>query len=384
MRSPRTVSHPVVSQIVDNLRWFVMQAMVNLFLQGVHAALSIAALSALKHRGGKVTIVYLAIIASLVATVVGSINNIIFVVIQLPMALGEGHSDVSALLTRMRIVGDVMRKGSLAISDIIVIWRAWVMYPESFRVKALLIVCGLGSIAGIIVHGIVYSGTSSLDTLRHAELILPIPLLVTNAVVTVLVSVRLWTYRRDIKIALDQTRGMTKVERVLALLAESGVVYCLIWCIFTFVIVQNAEAPSIAVLTPYEIIAVSYQYIAGIYVALVILILALQRQSEDSTTLSTLNSRGLHFASPPGDGSNTAYERTGSSSMDTDSMPHDGRSILPWWSVQGSASLASQDRGSSLELDEIGGVARVDDKGEGGSGSVPSRAGERVVHEAAT
>ncbi|TRM58780.1 hypothetical protein BD626DRAFT_510511 [Schizophyllum amplum] len=372
MRSPRTVSHPVVSQIVDNLRWFVMQAMVNLFLQGVHAALSIAALSALKHRGGKVTIVYLAIIASLVATVVGSINNIIFVVIQLPMALGEGHSDVSALLTRMRIVGDVMRKGSLAISDII------------FRVKALLIVCGLGSIAGIIVHGIVYSGTSSLDTLRHAELILPIPLLVTNAVVTVLVSVRLWTYRRDIKIALDQTRGMTKVERVLALLAESGVVYCLIWCIFTFVIVQNAEAPSIAVLTPYEIIAVSYQYIAGIYVALVILILALQRQSEDSTTLSTLNSRGLHFASPPGDGSNTAYERTGSSSMDTDSMPHDGRSILPWWSVQGSASLASQDRGSSLELDEIGGVARVDDKGEGGSGSVPSRAGERVVHEAAT
>lgn len=284
---------PLLPDDIRVLGTFAMQIIVDLFLQGVQGALSLAAISALMHRGGATFSLTAAIIAMLLSSLVASIVTVMIVVIQLPSNLTVGAPNISDLLTRMNIVIDVMRKISLLASEIIVIWRAWVMYPDDRRVKILLSACCFGSIGGMVAHS-VYAYVSEV-AIPLAELMLPLPLLVTNGVTTLLISIRLWTYRRDIKAALSQTTGATRIENVLVLLAESGVVYCGLWGVYAFTLVKDT-APSYYI-TPYGIVSITYHHIAGIYITLVVFVLALQKDTRDSINVSALVSRALHFAS---------------------------------------------------------------------------------------
>ncbi|KAI5826874.1 hypothetical protein K523DRAFT_248013 [Schizophyllum commune Tattone D] len=97
--------------------------------------------------------------------------------------------------------------------------------------------------------------------------------------------------------AFDHASGATRVETVLGLLAESSVVYCVLWGVLTFVIIRNDRYPN--TVTSYEIIAASYHYFAGIYVTLVILVLELQKTFANSLDVSTMVSRGISFAAMP-------------------------------------------------------------------------------------
>ncbi|KAL1752628.1 hypothetical protein FB107DRAFT_277482 [Schizophyllum commune] len=56
-----------------------------------------------------------------------------------------------------------------------------------------------------------------------------IAMLLTNAVATALVGVRVWTYRRDIAMALGPVTFGSRIGGLLMLLLESGILYCAIW-----------------------------------------------------------------------------------------------------------------------------------------------------------
>jgi hypothetical protein len=96
-------------------------------------------------------------------------------------------------------------------------------------------------------------GDQKFDPSGFHALIQVLPLLVTNIVATSLMAYKMWCvhihpgqrlrrtfvccvdqprrqYRQQIKVQLDFPKNKkTKVERILVILTESGMIYCLIW-----------------------------------------------------------------------------------------------------------------------------------------------------------
>ncbi|KAL1689590.1 hypothetical protein GGG16DRAFT_57557 [Schizophyllum commune] len=128
------------------------------------------------------------------------------------------------------------------LSDSLVVWRAWVMWPGNNFVRGLLSGCMLLGLAGTIYEIVSQSAMAS----EHIVLGLPlttmaVTLCLTNVVSTALIGVRYCTfrmYRRDVsKLLAPNSTGM--VGGVLLLLLESGVVYTVLWAINVFVQVSE-------------------------------------------------------------------------------------------------------------------------------------------------
>ncbi|KAL1681708.1 hypothetical protein EV122DRAFT_260712 [Schizophyllum commune] len=186
--------NPIVQESVDVVQTLGMQIMVNLFLEGVQITLGFAAISALAHAGGKKFSLYFAIILVMLALFVNTVMNLLFNVMQLPGVLAANYPDRQGLadrLTRMKIAADVLRKVILFVSDIIVIWRAWIMYPKSYIVKTLLVLCALCGLGGLLVHSVYYDDLTH-DYPEAMSLLLPVCTLAMNGIATLLVSWRLW------------------------------------------------------------------------------------------------------------------------------------------------------------------------------------------------
>ncbi|KAJ6567049.1 hypothetical protein B0H19DRAFT_717270 [Mycena capillaripes] len=98
--------------------------------------------------------------------------------------------------------------------DIIVVWRAWVIWHENR-----------------IVHAALASEFQHVHYDKFEQNFLgTFGLLVTNFFSTALISYKLWYYRRNVKIYINrQGNGHTKVESVLILLMETGGIYCIFW-----------------------------------------------------------------------------------------------------------------------------------------------------------
>jgi len=117
-------------------------------------------------------------------------------------------------------------------SDMVVIWRAWVIFPE----RRWVMICPLLLLLGNIVTGFWYLGlvtspagftaaeTNSsqvISKLLAANLALS---MTSNAVVTLLIAYKLWVHRRSLS-AIGVGNKKTFAQKVLILLVESGVIY---------------------------------------------------------------------------------------------------------------------------------------------------------------
>uniref|UniRef100_D8QLW3 Uncharacterized protein n=1 Tax=Schizophyllum commune (strain H4-8 / FGSC 9210) TaxID=578458 RepID=D8QLW3_SCHCM len=134
------------------------------------------------------------------------------------------------------------------LSDALVVWRAWVMWPSNNFVRGLLSGCMTLGLSGTIFE--IVSQTAMVS--EHIVLGLPltvmaITLCLTNVVSTALIGARYCEqkvmrdsrmYRRDVsKLLAPNSSGM--VGGVLLLLLESGVVYTVLWAINIFVQVSE-------------------------------------------------------------------------------------------------------------------------------------------------
>jgi len=124
------------------------------------------------------------------------------------------------------------------LSDGVVCWRAWALYPANKPARGILVLCMLGSLAALITASVM--GTESLlneipdSGTAVSNLVYYIPLLFTNIVATALIALKFWQYRREIKVYLpseEKQKSTSLVERILVLLTESGLLYCLFWII---------------------------------------------------------------------------------------------------------------------------------------------------------
>ncbi|KAK7464346.1 hypothetical protein VKT23_006513 [Stygiomarasmius scandens] len=176
----------------------------------------------------------------------------------------------------------VLSRVNYLLSDGIVVWRAYILYPRNVKVRALLTFCMAGSIVAAFVDGAL---SLKFESRTHSEregfisFILFIPLLLTNLISTCLVAFRAWEYRKHVSSAMSQDRQSGDkpiVERVLILLVESGVIYIAYWVI--------SMMSALALMGPLGngILECVLPQIAGIYLTIIILLVAFQKSSRSA------------------------------------------------------------------------------------------------------
>ncbi|KAJ7584614.1 hypothetical protein C8J56DRAFT_154029 [Mycena floridula] len=116
------------------------------------------------------------------------------------------------------------------ISDVLVVWRAWVICDRRL-VKIILSCCIAGSLAGIIFEGLrevqVATGTKQLEITTMALSML-LPILITNSVATLTIGYKAWIYRCTFK----KNPEVGRVYQVFLLFLKSGLLYIVIWALY--------------------------------------------------------------------------------------------------------------------------------------------------------
>ncbi|KAL1705276.1 hypothetical protein EV121DRAFT_269917 [Schizophyllum commune] len=197
----------------------------------VQTTLYAAATRILARRQGRARLTLLAISAIFVSSTINLVTVTAFYVIQIPDPDSTNQAYL-VFLAHLDIVTSVTRNFNFVMSDAVLIWRAWNLWSDNRLVKRVLSVCMCGSIVGGIAEcAWIYRDSSIIVGTENAAqfLIRIVPLLATNIVATSLIGMKVWYHRRIIRGALGLFTQKTQAEKVLMLLLESGVAYCLLW-----------------------------------------------------------------------------------------------------------------------------------------------------------
>ncbi|THU80958.1 hypothetical protein K435DRAFT_809477 [Dendrothele bispora CBS 962.96] len=124
------------------------------------------------------------------------------------------------------------------IGDIVVVWRAWVLFPGRLAVKVTLLICLLGSFVGTFldIGVLVKRVIKDFDDTGNKIMIviLTVPLIFTNFTATTLIGFKAWHHFHSIERNLGSTnRSSSKALKILLLLIESGLLYLAFWVIST-------------------------------------------------------------------------------------------------------------------------------------------------------
>uniref|UniRef100_D8QEM9 Uncharacterized protein n=1 Tax=Schizophyllum commune (strain H4-8 / FGSC 9210) TaxID=578458 RepID=D8QEM9_SCHCM len=212
------------SFVVDELKYSLKDVSLSLALYGIQVALFVGAAAAISRKEGRIWILVVSVITVFLCSSTQAASSITTYWLQMP-GVGGGHGDESTTaLDVIEILSDTSYHISYLLGDALVVWRAWVIWSES-KLSPTHIV--RGPAAGLSVDLVVDLKSWLDDKALNAPMI--VAMLLTNAVATALVGVRVWTYRRDIAAALGPVTFGNRVGSLLMLLLESGLLYCAIW-----------------------------------------------------------------------------------------------------------------------------------------------------------
>ncbi|KAJ7211465.1 hypothetical protein C8J57DRAFT_1733354 [Mycena rebaudengoi] len=294
---------PLSGTLIYTLQGELITTAIQFWLHGLYTTLvSIAFYSLITHKGQAGPYARKGLLVATVVMFVASnlqvIEQLAFNVLQL-LTLGANPPNIGQKLFDIRTSLNVFGRVNYLMSDAIVCWRAWVLYRNNLKVRLLLILCLLASLAGATTHmtfGVLWlKGDQKFDPSGFHALIQVLPLLVTNIVATSLMAYKMWQYRQQIKVQLDFPKNKkTKVERILVILTESGMIYCLIWIPFLYTILTKQGEDT----TGYKIVANMIPQLSAIYPVIIILLVSLDRTHLESTVLgisTNTDSDPIHF-----------------------------------------------------------------------------------------
>ncbi|KAF8061864.1 hypothetical protein FPV67DRAFT_1673474 [Lyophyllum atratum] len=157
------------------------------------------------------------------------------------------------------------------ISDGVVIWRTWVLFPDQIWVKLATLALFFGTVSTALG----YQVTDTVATVPLFEASLALSL-VTNAVSTILILYRLWAHLRSWRDAGLQRKLTSPVSKVMLVLVESGLVYCTIQAL--------SLALFLAPFKPYSPADIAYNFITqmadvltAMYPSIIVVLVASQR-----------------------------------------------------------------------------------------------------------
>ncbi|KIP09011.1 hypothetical protein PHLGIDRAFT_350665 [Phlebiopsis gigantea 11061_1 CR5-6] len=192
------------------------------------------------------------------------------------------------------------------LGDVIVIWRVYAFYPPGRGVWVLVFPIAL-LIGSFVTSGLISFCVAALagDTeaagnfvhppfCKNVQLASYCTSLATTGVATLLIAFKTWRYRRTVGRHLQETSSKrTRVERVAALLIESGILYFLF---FLEAVVEDSgnigqlEESTVGLEFASTIWTYMTSHILGIYPALIVILVHSQRSYIETVTTLTAHS----------------------------------------------------------------------------------------------
>lgn len=189
----------------------------------------------------------------LAAVVIIFVSNTLLLGIGVALNIGEitnlGPDPLpSTYFTRMVWLDIVTPRICYILSDLIVVWRAWVI-SENRIARWLLAVSMFITFGCTVVEGylslvpIYAANGADVGKLPRFDLFLFVPVLTTNTLSTLLILHKTWEYRQSIKVHLLQQPHNTRIEEVLILLVESGALYAAFWIVNLVLAMKYEDDP---------------------------------------------------------------------------------------------------------------------------------------------
>ncbi|KAF9458043.1 hypothetical protein BDZ94DRAFT_1301486 [Collybia nuda] len=171
----------------------------------------------------------------------------------------------------------------IIVSDGVVVWRAFILLQHRKKITMLPILLLLGSTVMYLIY-LIHSSIS-LDVSTSISIFVAATglSLGTNIISTSLISYVYWIHRKDMKVFLHRRkRRQSQGEWVLAILIESGVVFCLFQAIF--LAIEFFQVHTLQDLCLQQLFTTLFRGYVAIYPTLVI-VLVNSRQTFDQVYL---------------------------------------------------------------------------------------------------
>ncbi|ETW84156.1 hypothetical protein HETIRDRAFT_415863 [Heterobasidion irregulare TC 32-1] len=191
------------------------------------------------------------------------------------------------------------------IGDAIVVWRAWVLWRNSPKVMTVPIVlwtCSVGPksrpkfhdntevtfnlsliIVASVLFGVFQIISISVPTHRmgimtgYSQLASWAFELATNIVATSLIGYKTWTYRRFIRQNIIGKNRKTSIQKILAILVESGILYCFVWiALIVCGTVPISGVRAVDAGASADLFLSVSSHIAGIYPTIIVVLVSMQ------------------------------------------------------------------------------------------------------------
>ncbi|THV00765.1 hypothetical protein K435DRAFT_854424 [Dendrothele bispora CBS 962.96] len=191
------------------------------------------------------------------------------------------------LYNRLELVEDILYPINFFFSDAVVVWRAWVIVHKKSRL--ILSVLLVGTAASVILLMIGDILPSSLENNTALNVVVPIPLVLTNLSATWMIGWKFWSTRKLLKphILRESSGTWTGIERIFLIILESGFLYLIVW-VFSAIAISGAFGG-----TAGDLKDAFLPHLAAIYLPLVFLLVAGQKsqvnavlQHEDNMELT--------------------------------------------------------------------------------------------------
>ncbi|KIP05774.1 hypothetical protein PHLGIDRAFT_119540 [Phlebiopsis gigantea 11061_1 CR5-6] len=244
--------------------WVVLATSLSLVLYGVYLVMftmSVHSLLNTKVRSGSVNKAIVAAVFLLFATITA---QCIISLTQLLVALNNSNSNdiptdvllLNEVSSSLNIAGLALFLIEIFVSDLLMIYRLWVIWQRSWPAVVPPIICYIACIAcsGIFLHdiSILPSGSDLFNPADTKWLIAGVAMTCTVTIYcTCLLSYKLWSSQRAVRHATTYSRSWS-AYRIIAVLVESAALYtaCNLALLFTFAfgslgsyIVQDVAAP---------------------------------------------------------------------------------------------------------------------------------------------
>ncbi|THU90205.1 hypothetical protein K435DRAFT_781329 [Dendrothele bispora CBS 962.96] len=279
--TPSTSSHYLTDTQILSVQHAIIRIGCEFLFFGIHALLYFISTYLLFYKGirlVKARILLLILTSIMLLSSLGVIIIDMMMVLRQILTYGRDAPSTKELNLELRLASNVLMRVNFLLGDVIVVWRTWVVWPHNWKIRLLLAICMLGTIGAIVGNGT----KAAIDYVRDTpvsstySLVMTLPPLVTNLVATLLIALKVWEYRRNIKSSISSARSTTRVEQMLILLVESGFVYCAVWLIILiagFDVMSSAN--NILILG----LAVS---LTGIYPTIIVILVSLERSHADT------------------------------------------------------------------------------------------------------
>ncbi|KAI0752512.1 hypothetical protein C8Q80DRAFT_458365 [Daedaleopsis nitida] len=187
-------------------------------------------------------------------------------------------------------IGTASLTVNVVLGDAVVWWRALVLWRRSPAMRCVysaILVC-FTLVPGVIVttHGFTSGAFYIRDEWGLAASILS---LVSNAMATSLIAYKAWQHRKLVRMTFGSGSARTRVEKALAILIESGTIYCLLWLVIVvyqscaIALSHGDSVTSQYIYRFHFIVEGSLVSLIGIYPTLVIILVAVNQSHCEST-----------------------------------------------------------------------------------------------------